>query len=195
MESWTDCQTKQVSFCHATICVLRTCGWEWYYYVAADAVQAFPIPQTKKQVKAFLGLTGYYRRFIPDYATIAVPLTDLTKKSAPNQVGWTQKCDTSFNRLKELLCSSPILQIQNFTLLDHLFCKLTHIKVIETYWYIRLHKIRSVKKSINTEKQVKWNVSRKLVFHIPPSFSCSKLVCCEILQTQIPCIKVFSASL
>lgn len=43
------------------------------------AVRAFPVPRTKKEV----GLAGYYRRFIPKYAAVAVPLTDLTKKSAP----------------------------------------------------------------------------------------------------------------
>jgi hypothetical protein len=43
-----------------------------------EAVNSFPTPQTIKQVRAFLGLTGYYRRFIPDFASIAAPLTDLT---------------------------------------------------------------------------------------------------------------------
>ena len=45
-----------------------------------EAVQDFPTPETKSQVRAFLGLTGYYRRFIPDYSSIAAPLTDLTRK-------------------------------------------------------------------------------------------------------------------
>ena len=49
-----------------------------------QAVECYTIPSTKKQVRAFLGLTGYYRRFIPDYATVVTPLTDLTKKTAPN---------------------------------------------------------------------------------------------------------------
>ena len=43
-----------------------------------QAVQQTPPHQTKKQVRAFLGVTGYYRRFIPDYATIAAPVSDLT---------------------------------------------------------------------------------------------------------------------
>ena len=49
-----------------------------------QAVREFPTPTTKKRVQAFLGLTGYYRKFIPDYAEITAPLTDLTKKNAPN---------------------------------------------------------------------------------------------------------------
>ena len=44
-----------------------------------SAVKHFPIPRTKKQLRAFLGLTGYYQRFIPNYANIATPLTDLTR--------------------------------------------------------------------------------------------------------------------
>ena len=44
-----------------------------------EAVSAFPVPKTKKEVHSFLGLTSYYRKFMPQYATIATPLTDLTR--------------------------------------------------------------------------------------------------------------------
>ncbi len=43
-------------------------------------------PTTKKQVRSFLGLTGYYRNYIPNYSTVACPLIDLTKKGAPTKV-------------------------------------------------------------------------------------------------------------
>ena len=56
------------------------------------AVEAFPVPKTKKDVRAFLGLTGYYRKFIPEYATIAAPLTELTKKEQPNCLAWSSGC-------------------------------------------------------------------------------------------------------
>ena len=74
-----------------------------------QAVADFPRPRTKTQVREFLGLTGYYRCFIPNYATLATPLTDLTKKSAPTQVQWTDKCGHAFGKLKERLCSDPVL--------------------------------------------------------------------------------------
>ena len=48
------------------------------------AVEALQLPVAKKQVRAFLELTGYYRKFSPNYAMIAAPLTDLTRKSAAN---------------------------------------------------------------------------------------------------------------
>lgn len=51
-----------------------------------QAAENFPLPRTKKQIRAFLGLTGYYRHFILNYASIAMPLTDLMKKVAPNQL-------------------------------------------------------------------------------------------------------------
>ena len=79
-----------------------------------EAVRNFPVPTTKKQVRTFLGLSGYYRRFIPQYASIALPLTDLTRKSSPNEVIWTDVCDQAFLKLKSLLCSSPILASPNF---------------------------------------------------------------------------------
>ena len=51
-----------------------------------EAVMSFPVPQTKRQVRAFLGVTGYSRNFIPSFATIAAPLTDLIRKNRPNRV-------------------------------------------------------------------------------------------------------------
>jgi hypothetical protein len=51
-----------------------------------QAVKDFPTPTTKKEVRAFLGLTGYYCRFFADYANKAVALTELTKKNVPNRV-------------------------------------------------------------------------------------------------------------
>ena len=58
-----------------------------------NVVNSFAVPEMKIQVRVFLGLTGYYRRFIPDYATVALPLTDLTKKLAPNLVYYGERCD------------------------------------------------------------------------------------------------------
>ena len=79
------------------------------------AVSDFPQPETKKDVRAFLGLTGYYRKFIPNYATIALPLTDLTKKSLPNAVVWTAACGTAFGELKRRLTCAPVLKSPDFS--------------------------------------------------------------------------------
>ena len=53
------------------------------------AIQEMPIPRNKKQVRSFLGMVGYYRRFIPHFATKAEPLTNLTKKGLPEVISWT----------------------------------------------------------------------------------------------------------
>ena len=79
-----------------------------------EAVEKFTVPKTKKDVRSFLGLTGYYRKFIPDYAAIAAPLSDLTCKNRPMKVQWTAVCELAFKKLKQALCSSPILHSPDF---------------------------------------------------------------------------------
>ena len=79
------------------------------------AIQDFDIPITKRQVRSFLDLAGYYRKFIPHYSSLAAPLTDLTRKVAPNEVVWNTTCERAFQALKAALSSSPILQSPDFT--------------------------------------------------------------------------------
>jgi hypothetical protein len=72
-------------------------------------------PRTKKEVRSFIGLASYYRRFIPHFSAIALPLTDATKKSCPNVVEWTEACDQAFKTLKERLTSSPVIRLPDVT--------------------------------------------------------------------------------
>lgn len=78
------------------------------------AVQQIPSPCSVKEVRSFLGLTGYYRRFIPNYATLSQPLTKLTTKEYCNNFKWTDDCNAAFQKLKTLLCSAPLLRYPNF---------------------------------------------------------------------------------
>ncbi len=73
------------------------------------AIAACPRPKTKKEVRQFLGLAGYYRRFIPDYSELTSPLTDLTKKEVPDTVPWTERCQQVFTQVKAALCGGPLL--------------------------------------------------------------------------------------
>ena len=82
--------------------------------VKVRAIRNFQQPQTKKEVRSFIVLTGYYRKFIPQYASLAIPLTDLTRKTQPNQVTWTTECETAFQKLKSALCASPVLVNPDF---------------------------------------------------------------------------------
>jgi len=80
-----------------------------------QAIKDFAIPVTKTDVRAFLGLAGYYRRFIPDFATLAAPLSDLTRKLAPARVSWSPECGETFKALKKSLGTSPLLRNPDFS--------------------------------------------------------------------------------
>ncbi len=80
-----------------------------------QAVKNCPRPRTKTQLKSFLGLAGWYRRFVPHFATRAAPLTDLTRKSSPNQLPWEERHEKAFLDLKEVLCNDPVLQSPDFS--------------------------------------------------------------------------------
>ncbi|KAK7880009.1 hypothetical protein WMY93_033328 [Mugilogobius chulae] len=80
-----------------------------------EAILKSPRPHTKKEVRSFLGLAGWYRRFVPQFATIAAPLTALTTKDQRNPVIWTEDCETAFRTLKAHLCSSPVLKSPDFS--------------------------------------------------------------------------------
>ena len=67
-----------------------------------------PVPNSVKEIKQFLGLTGYYRKFVPRFADISRPLTMLTKKDV--KFKWTPACQKSFELLKETLCGEPVLK-------------------------------------------------------------------------------------
>ena len=72
-----------------------------------SSIQQMPHPYTPKEVKQFLGLVGYYRKFIPRYADIARPLNALTRKDA--EFVWTDICQKSFDLLKAMVSEEPIL--------------------------------------------------------------------------------------
>jgi transposase InsO family protein len=77
-------------------------------------IKNFPQPETKKQVRSFIGLVSYYNRFIPNYSETAAPLTDLTKKGHPNRVRWSDNCENAFLKLKEAMSISPVLRAPDY---------------------------------------------------------------------------------
>ncbi|MCO5557333.1 hypothetical protein L7F22_010895 [Adiantum nelumboides] len=77
-----------------------------------EAVVKWPIPQSVSEVRGFLGLTGWCRIFIQDYALISKPLTELTQ--IDENFIWTEKRDLAFNELKNLLAKSPVLKLPDF---------------------------------------------------------------------------------
>jgi hypothetical protein len=74
-----------------------------------SAVRDWPTPTTLRDVRAFLGFSNFYRRFIKDFSSIARPLHDLTKKDVPWQ--WHAEQQHAFDTLKEKFCQEPILKV------------------------------------------------------------------------------------
>lgn len=79
-------------------------------------IAACPSPKTKKEVRQFLGLEGYYRRFIPNYSELTSPLTDHTKKEAQDPFQWTELCQQALTKVKAALCGGLLLHSPNFDL-------------------------------------------------------------------------------
>src|SRR5262249_6148095 len=78
-----------------------------------EAVASWPRPQNVTEIRSFLGMVGYYRRFVKDFSKIALPLTKLTRKQVKYQ--WDDACEESFQKLKECLTTAPVLALPSGT--------------------------------------------------------------------------------
>ena len=74
-----------------------------------EAVQNWKQPKTVTEVQSFLGLAGYYQKFVQDFSKIALPLTRLTRKET--RFEWSFECEESFQELKTRLSTAPILTL------------------------------------------------------------------------------------
>ena len=77
-----------------------------------ECLQSWPIPHNVSKVHRFLGLAGWCRIFVKEYAFIIKPLTQLTKKY--EEFAWSKVRDQAFNQVKEILASKPVLKLPNF---------------------------------------------------------------------------------
>ena len=113
VQGWIYCQTLQMSVCQDTY-LGHGVGNGIVFTKRLQAVEAFPRPGQRNKYELSQASLVYYRRFIPDYSSIAVPLTDLTRRNAPTELIWRKPCNRAFNQLKNILCSTPVLRSPHF---------------------------------------------------------------------------------
>lgn len=99
----------RLSLCYYLMCLSGACRWQQQSTPGDDQGGHLHVPSTKEGHQ-FLGLTGYYRRFIPEFTSIAAPITDLTWKKKPVQVKWTEECEAAFKKLKAMLVLYHVLR-------------------------------------------------------------------------------------
>ncbi|XP_076065323.1 uncharacterized protein LOC143039330 [Oratosquilla oratoria] len=92
-----------------------------------EAILRIPVPQTKKEIRSFVGTIAFYRMFIYNFSSLIAPLTNLLKKGAKFQ--WTESCNTAFVQAKSLLCTAPVLQAPDFSKPFSLYCDASNIGV------------------------------------------------------------------
>ncbi|XP_062098714.1 uncharacterized mitochondrial protein AtMg00860-like [Humulus lupulus] len=85
-----------------------------------EAVKEWSQPRNATEIRSFLGLPGYYRRFIEGFSKIATPLTALTRMNS--RFIWTEACEKSFMELKNRITNAPVLTIPNSTDEFEIFC-------------------------------------------------------------------------
>jgi Reverse transcriptase (RNA-dependent DNA polymerase)/RNase H-like domain found in reverse transcriptase/Integrase zinc binding domain/Chromo (CHRromatin Organisation MOdifier) domain/Retroviral aspartyl protease len=76
-------------------------------------INEWPRPQTVKEVRSFLGLANYFRRFVQGYSSLVAPMIQLTKLVTMQPTDWTERCEQSFKDVKMLLTNAPVLAVPN----------------------------------------------------------------------------------
>lgn len=85
------------------------------------SIRNFPIPDTRKKIRQFLGKINFYNKYVPNISIILDPLHNLLRKDQEKHFTWTQKCQEAFEKVKNLLCSKPILAIFDPRLPIHIY--------------------------------------------------------------------------
>ncbi|XP_028764585.1 uncharacterized protein LOC114722675, partial [Neltuma alba] len=113
---------ESLSPCAVPVLLVPKKDGTWRFVVSAKgievdeekirAIKEWPTPKSITEVRSFHGLASFYRRFVKDFSTLAAPLTEVIKKSVGFK--WDKEQDVAFIRLKDKLCSAPVLVLPNF---------------------------------------------------------------------------------
>jgi hypothetical protein len=78
-----------------------------------EVIKKYPAPKNAKEIRMFLGMVGFYRRYVGKFAELSKPLVELTKKGI--KFVWSDEVEESFNKLRQSLCTAPVLRYPDFT--------------------------------------------------------------------------------
>ena len=92
-----------------------------------EVVLQWERPKTVTKIRSFVGLAGYYMRFIEDFSKVVAPLTQLTRKDHP--FAWTEQCERSFEELKRMLTNVLVLTIPDTNQSFEVFCDVSYQKL------------------------------------------------------------------
>ena len=130
------------------------------------SVENFPTPNTKKELRTFLGLSGFFRKFLKDYSTIAAPLTDLLKDDFT--WNWEDAQMKAFETLKALLVNAPVLAYPDYAKPFKLYCDASGIGVGATLCQevnSKTHPIAYASRKLD-ETQKKWHITDREMYAI-----------------------------
>ncbi|KAK1681416.1 hypothetical protein QYE76_042264 [Lolium multiflorum] len=115
-----------------------------------EAIESWPQPKTVTQVRSFLGLAGFYRRFVKDFGSIAAPLNELTKKDVP--FVWGDAQQDAFMILKDKLTHAPLLQLPDFNKTFELECDASGIGLGGTSTKTQAMETKTLERELETMK-------------------------------------------
>ena len=90
-------------------------GLQWPQKEKVDKILEVTRPKTKSEIRSFLGMVGFYRKYIRNFAAIAKPLTDKTRKGEPTTVQWDDVAETSFQALRDAMATEPVLRLPDLS--------------------------------------------------------------------------------
>ena len=125
-----------------------------------DTINNFPVPNTMRRLRRFVGMANFFRKFIPNFSSIVAPLTDLTKKTN-DKFKWNSEADRAFQIIKDKLLSNPVLMYPDFDEEFYLFTDASLVSIAGVLMQLdkndSLHPISYFSRKLK-QNEVKWPI-------------------------------------
>ena len=125
-----------------------------------EAIIKYPLPKTQTEVRTYLGLTGFYRKFIENYAKISKPLSDTHEKTKVDYKN--RKFIKAFNKLKELITNAPVLRYPDFDKVFHITSDASNT-AIGAVLSQEQHPISNFSRTLNSAKEIYSTIEKELL--------------------------------